>query len=148
MSPRERTARRFRTRKPPAHIVGIVLVDTDVHGASEMQVTEADTALAVGSGDVPVLATPRLVALCEQAACIAIAGRLKPGETTVGGRIEFTHVAPTRVGSVVRAEATLDRTDGRRLVFTVSASDGCGLVGAGRITRVVVERRQFLDKAR
>lgn len=123
-------------------------MEVRVHGSAEMRVTEADTALAVGSGDVPVLATPRLIGLCEQATCAAVEGRLKPGETTVGGRIEFTHVAPTRVGSVVRAEATLDRSDGRRLVFTVSASDACGLVAAGRITRVVVDRAAFLEKAR
>jgi predicted thioesterase len=125
-----------------------VLVRTGVHGVVELLVTEADTALAMGSGDVPVLATPRLAALCEQAAFLAVADRLKPGETTVGLRVELTHVAPTRVGSTVRAEATLDRTDGRRMMFTISASDGCGLIAAGKLTRVVVRRDKFLEKAR
>jgi len=133
---------------PRTPIVDIVLVTTGVHGAAELLVTDADTALALGSGDVAVLGTPRLVALCEQAACSAVADRLKPDETTVGLRVELTHVAPTRVGSSVRAEATLERTDGRRLVFTVSASDACGLVAAGKLTRVVVRRAEFMEKAR
>jgi len=119
-----------------------------VHGHAELLVGEHDTALAAGSGDVPVLATPRIVALCEQASCLAVAGRLKPGETTVGLRVELTHIAPTRVGSTVHAEATLERADGRRLLFTVTVSDACGLVAAGKLTRVVVDRDSFLDKAR
>ncbi len=119
-----------------------------MHGQAELLVGDDDTALAAGSGDVPVLATPRVLALCEQAACSAVAPRLKPGETTVGLRIELTHIAPTRVGSTVRAEATLERVEGRRLSFTVSVTDGCGLVAAGKLTRVVVDRESFLDKAR
>jgi fluoroacetyl-CoA thioesterase len=125
-----------------------VLVETGVQAAADLVVGEADTAQAWGSGDVPVLATPRLAALCEEAACRAVADQLRPGETTVGLHIEFTHVAPTRIGSLVRAEATLDRVEGARLVFTVSATDSCGLVGAGKLTRVVVDRERFLGKAR
>jgi predicted thioesterase len=125
-----------------------VTVETGVHAVVELTVSDRDTAAALRSGDVPVLATPRLIALCEEAACAAVADQLKPGETTVGLRIEFTHVAPTRVGTVVRADATLERVDGLRMVFLVSATDECGLVGAGKITRVVVNRDQFLDKAR
>jgi fluoroacetyl-CoA thioesterase len=125
-----------------------VLVGSGVQGQVELVVGDADTAIAAGSGDVPVLATPRVLALCEEAACRAMADRLKPGETTVGLRIELTHIAPTQVGSSVRAEATLDRIEGRRLLFTVSVSDVCGLVAAGKLTRVVVDRAEFLDKAR
>jgi len=125
-----------------------VLVEVGVRAVVEFVVTEADTARAWGSGDVSVLATPRLVALCELAACRAVADQLATGETTVGLRVEFTHIAPTRVGSTVRAEATLDRADGRRLMFTVAATDGCGLVGAGKMTRAVVDSGGFLDKAR
>jgi fluoroacetyl-CoA thioesterase len=125
-----------------------VLAGSGVQGQVELLVGDADTAIAAGSGDVAVLATPRVVALCEEAACRAVADRLKPGETTVGLRIELTHIAPTQVGSTVRAEATLDRTEGRRMMFTVSVTDACGLVAAGKLTRVVVERASFLDKAR
>ncbi|GAC1528603.1 MAG: thioesterase [Acidimicrobiales bacterium] len=130
-------------------------IEVGAHAVIEETVGAHDTARALGSGDVEVLGSPRLIALCEQACCRAIAGSgaddettRASEETTVGLRVEFTHVAPTRVGSVVKAEATLDRVDGRRLLFTVSASDGCGLIGAGKMTRVAVGRTSFLDKAR
>jgi len=125
-----------------------VPVESGLQGHVELVVGESDTAVAVGSGDVPVLATPRVLALCEQAACLAVASRLGPGETTVGLRIELTHLAPTHVGSTVHAEATLERVEGRRMLFTVSVSDACGLVAAGKVTRVVVDRASFLAKAR
>lgn len=95
-----------------------------------------------------MLATPRLVALCEEACCAAVAGGLAEGSTSVGVRVQFDHLAPVRVGSSVDAEATLEKVEGRRLTFTVSATDAAGLVGAGRMTRVVVEADAFLAKAR
>ncbi|MGQ0826566.1 MAG: thioesterase family protein [Actinomycetota bacterium] len=111
-------------------------------------VTDADTALAMGSGDVPVLATPRVIALAERASVEAIAPDLAPGATTVGYEVQLAHLSPTPVGTHVTAEVTLESVDGRRLTFRVSVSDSRGLVAAGRITRVVVERARFLDKAR
>jgi predicted thioesterase len=114
----------------------------------ELTVAESDTAIALGSGDVPVLGTPRLIALCEEACCRAIEGTLQPHETTVGMRIQFDHLAPTAVGLVVAAEASLEKCEGRRLTFTVSVSDPHGLVGAGKLTRVIVEREPFLKKSR
>jgi len=114
----------------------------------ELTVTDADTALALGSGDVPVLGTPRLVALCEEACCKAIEGQLGPDETTVGMRVQFDHLAPTAVGLAVTADASLEKCEGRRLTFTVSVSDPHGLVGAGKLQRVVVEREPFLKKSR
>ena len=116
--------------------------------ALELVVTDQDTAIAAGSGEVPVLSSPRILALCEEACCAAVAGALRDGETTVGHRTQLDHVAPVRVGSTVRAEATLEKVEGRRLTFTVSVSDGSGLVAAGRVTRVVVNRDEFLEKAR
>jgi fluoroacetyl-CoA thioesterase len=113
-----------------------------------LTVTSADTAAAMGSGDVPVLATPRVVALCEEATVRALAGKLAPDETSVGARVELAHLAPVAVGSEVRATATLERTEGRRLVFSVSVTDACGLVAAGRVTRNVVNRDAFLERAR
>lgn len=114
----------------------------------EIMVSEDDTAIAYGSGSVAVLATPRLVALCEEAAIQAIAGQLDAGSTSVGMRVQFDHLAPTMVGSPVKAEATLEKVAGRRLTFTVSASDPRGLIAAGKVTRVVVDIERFLDKAR
>jgi predicted thioesterase len=111
-------------------------------------VGDQDTAVALGSGDVDVLATPRLISLCEEATVQAVAGTLGEGRTSVGVRVQFDHLAPVRVGSEVTAEAVLEKVEGRRLVFTVSATDAAGLVGAGRVTRVVVDIEGFLAKAR
>ncbi len=125
-----------------------MLVRPGLSARISLEVTEADTALAMRSGDVPVLGTPRLVALCEETACKAVAGTLGEGRTSVGTRVQFDHLAPVRVGSVVTAEATVEKVEGRRLVFTVTASDDAGLVGAGRMTRVIVDVEHFLAKAR
>ena len=110
-------------------------------------VAEADTALALGSGDVPVLGTPRLIALAEQASIEAITGDLPDGRTTVGYQVQLAHLTPTAVGGTVVAEATLEQVEGRRLTFRVSVNDARGLVAAGRITRVIVERARFLERA-
>jgi predicted thioesterase len=111
-------------------------------------VTDADTALALGSGDVPVLATPRVVAFAEQASLEALAGLLPEGTTSVGMRVQLDHLHPTAVGSRVVAEATLERIEGRRLTFSVAVTDGGGLVAAGKVTRVIVDVDHFLSKAR
>jgi predicted thioesterase len=119
-----------------------------LHGSAKLVVGDDDTAVAHHSGDVPVLATPRLIALCEEASIFALTDVLPPGQTTVGMRVQIDHLAPTSVGSSVAAEATLEKVEGRRLTFTVSVSDHCGLVAAGKVTRVIVETDRFLEKAR
>jgi len=119
-----------------------------LHGSAKLVVADADTAIALHSGEVPVLGTPRLIALCEEATLVAVGDELASGQTTVGMRVQIDHLAPTHVGSAVAAEATLEKVEGRRLTFTVSVSDHCGLVAAGKVTRVVVETERFLDKAR
>ena len=111
-------------------------------------VTDDDTAIALGSGEVPVLGTPRVIALVEEAAVKALEGRLASGTTSVGMRVQLDHLAPTAVGHKVRAEATLKEVEGRRLIFAVSVHDERGLVAAGKITRVVVDVDRFMDKAR
>jgi predicted thioesterase len=117
----------------------------------ELTVGEDDTAEQFRSGDVPVLATPRLLALCEEATCRATDGHLTEAQASVATRVQFDHLAPVAIGGVVLAEATLVKVEGRRLIFTVSAArlqgDGGGLVGAGRVTRVVLDRATFLAKA-
>ena len=116
-----------------------------------LKVGEVDTADTLRSGDVPVLATPRLIALCEEASCRALDGRLAAGRTSVATRVRFDHLAPVAIGATVTAEATLVRVEGRRLTFTLSAtlrSEACAdVVGAGRLTRVLVDRAAFLAKA-
>ncbi|MBL8774482.1 MAG: thioesterase [Acidimicrobiales bacterium] len=113
----------------------------------ELTVTDADTALAIGSGTVPVLATPRVVALCEETSVKAVEDDLAPGTTTVGMRVQLDHLAPTPVGQTVSCEATLESMAGRRVTFTVSVNDARGLVAAGKITRVIVDTDRFLEKA-
>jgi fluoroacetyl-CoA thioesterase len=125
-----------------------VSLKTGLTATVELVVAQQDTAPAFGSGSVPVLATPRLVALCEEAAVAAIDGELEEGATSVGMRVQFDHLAPTMIGAPVTAEATLEKVSGRRLTFTVSASDPRGLIAAGKVTRVVVDVERFLDKAR
>ena len=114
----------------------------------ELGVTNDDTAIAMRSGEVAVLATPRIVALVEEATVLALGSTLPAGCTSVGMRVQLDHLAPTAVGHTVRAEVTLERVEGRRLTFAVSVRDERGLVAAGKVTRVVVETERFLDKAR
>jgi fluoroacetyl-CoA thioesterase len=109
-------------------------------------VSADDTAVAARSGDLPVLSTPRIVALCEEAAVAAVTGQLTDDETTVSMRVQLDHLAPSAVGSTVTASAKLEKVEGRRLKFSVSVSDARGLVAAGKVTRVVVERDRFMDK--
>jgi predicted thioesterase len=112
-----------------------------------LTVTESDTAIALGSGDVPVLATPRVVALCEEATVAAIAGQLPEGSTSVGTRVEIDHMKPSLVGEIVTARATLVDVDARRLQFTVTVADADGgAVAVARVWRVIVERDRFLDR--
>jgi fluoroacetyl-CoA thioesterase len=113
----------------------------------ELTVTDADTAQALGSGDVPVLGTPRVLALAEAATVAATAAKLAPGTTTVGTRVELEHTAASPVGATVTATATLAKVDGRRLLFEVRVAAGEQTVAEGRIERVLVDRRQFVARA-
>jgi predicted thioesterase len=124
----------------------MMTVDTGMRGEAKLVVAEADTAHALGSGDVTVLGSPRLVALCEEATVNAIDGELDTGTTTVGMRVQFDHLQPTPIGAEVVAEAVLERVEGRKLTFNVTAHDSGGLIGAGKITRVVVDRERFMSK--
>jgi predicted thioesterase len=115
--------------------------------SAKMVVTDADTAAALHTGDVPVLATPRLVALAEEATVLALESELEAGTTSVGFRVQLDHIAPTAVGGHVQADALLETIEGRRCTFRVSVNDPQGLVATGRVTRVIVDRERFIDKA-
>ena len=113
----------------------------------EFEVTADDTARALGSGDVEVLATPRLLAWCEAATVAALAGQLPPERTSVGSRISLEHLAATGVGGRVSVTAEPEHRDGRLVRFAVSALDGAGrLIGTGEVTRVIVDRQRFADR--
>jgi fluoroacetyl-CoA thioesterase len=113
----------------------------------DIVVGESDTATTMGSGDVPVLATPRLLALAEAATVAALAGHLREDETSVGTRVRLEHLRATGIGRRVVAYAELMEVDGRLLRFAVRAEDGEGrLVGNGEVTRVVVDRGHFMSR--
>lgn len=107
-------------------------------------VGDDDTAIALGSGDLPVLATPRLVAWLEAAAVAAVASGVAPDTTTVGGHIAIDHLAPSRVGSTVVAEASVTDVTGRRITFEVAASESGAPIARGRHVRYLVNREQFM----
>ncbi|GAA0207712.1 MULTISPECIES: thioesterase family protein [unclassified Aeromicrobium] len=108
-------------------------------------VGDADTAAALGSGDLPVLATPRVLAWLEAATCAAL--DLDDGRTSVGTRVEVEHIAASPVGATITATADLVHEDGRLLRFRVAAHDGHGtLVAHGEVRRVVVDRARFLER--
>jgi fluoroacetyl-CoA thioesterase len=113
----------------------------------ELTVTDADTAQSLGSGDVPVLGTPRVLALAEAATVAATARQMPGGITTVGTRAEVVHSAPTPVGRTVTALATLAKVDGRKLLFEVVVRDGETLVAEVRVERVLLDRQRFIEKA-
>lgn len=115
--------------------------------AETMIVEEEDLAMAIGSGDLPVLGTPRMAALMEQAAATLVGAVLEEGITTVGIALSISHTAPTLEGARVTAEATLKAADGRRFEFDVKAYDEVGVIGEGTHVRVSVKAERFLEKA-
>lgn len=122
------------------------MLETGLTHTSSLTVTEALTAKAMGSGDMPVLATPAMMALMENAAMLAVAPELPEGSTTVGGHIESSHLKPTPVGAEVKAEATLTKVDGRKLYFTVKTMQGDTIIGEGTHLRFIVDREKFMSK--
>ncbi|MFN0027929.1 MAG: thioesterase family protein [Acidimicrobiales bacterium] len=123
-------------------------LEQGLRAAFDHEVTHSDTTIAMGSGDVPVLATPRVLALCEKATVDALNGHLEEGKTSVGMRVQLDHLAPTGVGASIRVEAVLEEIEGARVSFKVTVNDDRGLVAVGRVSRVVVSRARFLEKLR
>ena len=113
----------------------------------DREVTEAHTAVARSSGEVEVLATPEVLAWCEEATMAAIAGELPEGETAVGMRVRLDHVRPTPVGTRIAVRAELMKVEGRRLTFDVCASDSRGEIASGQVIRIVVDHDRFMENA-
>jgi predicted thioesterase len=111
-------------------------------------VEDEDTAEVLGSGSLPVLGTPRLLAWCEAATCAAISADLGDGETSVGTRVELEHTRASRVGVRLEVTATPIFRDGRLHRFSVVAreADGGRVLGTGEVTRVVVDTERFLGR--
>src|SRR3954471_12490518 len=123
-------------------------VDEALSASLEFEVTEADTAASLLSGELAVLATPRLVAWMEAATCAAVADGLGERQTTVGTRVAIDHRSASAIGDSVRTTATLTGVEGQVLTFEVVATDlATGrLLGDGAITRAMVDRRKFMAR--
>ena len=122
------------------------MVETGLKHTSQLTVTPAVTAIEMGSGDMPVLATPALMALMENAAMLAVADHLPEGCTTVGGHIASSHLKPSKPGDTVTATATVTRVEGKKIEFNVEARCGDTLLGEGTHLRFIVDRNKFMSR--
>lgn len=113
---------------------------------SSTMVTDKNSADAMGSGSMPVLATPAMIALMENAAMMAVADVLPEGCVTVGSAVNVEHIRPTGVGTSVSATAHLVAVDGRKLTFEVVAVDVGGTIGKGTHVRYIVDSAKFMAK--
>lgn len=113
---------------------------------STLIVTVQDTALYQGSGDMEVLATPRMMALMENAAMLAVKDELPEGSTTVGGHIESSHLRPSKVGTEITATATVTKVEGKKIYFDIKAQMNDVIIGEGTHLRFIVDREKFLSR--
>ena len=121
-------------------------IEIGMRGRAETVVTQENTAQAVGSGLVPVFATPHMIALMENAAVQAVQAALSADEGTVGTRLDVTHDAATPIGMKVWAEAEVTAVEGRKLTFTVRAYDEAEQVGGGTHERFIIRPEKFLAR--
>ena len=119
----------------------------DIRNRIEMTVDESHTALAMGSGELPVFATPAMIALIEETCWRSVAGSLDEGSGTVGTRLDISHVSATPAGMKVWCESELVQREGRRLEFNVEVYDEAGLVGKGTHERFIIDNARFMEKA-
>ena len=127
-------------------IVQTRMLEIGLRYSSELMVTDAVTAAAVGSGDMPVLATPIMMAMMENAAMLAVRDELPAGCTTVGGHIESSHLKPSRVGDVINAIAEVTKVEGKKIRFRIAAYSGNTLLGEGTHLRFIVDRDKFMSR--
>lgn len=119
------------------------MINVDDTASVSLTVASRDTAVALGSGDVAVLGTPRIVALCEQAAVAAIADSLEETSTSVGTAISIDHLRATAVGATVTASAVVVAVDGKSISFTLLVAEGDITVASGNHNRYIVNRLRF-----
>lgn len=112
-------------------------------GEASITVGEEQTAPRIGSGKIPVLATPVMINLMEAAALDAVEHLLPEGHQSLGTHLDVSHIAATPVGLEVRATAEVTAVEGRKIHFRVEAHDAAELIGAGSHVRVVVEVARF-----
>ncbi len=122
------------------------MITTGNKNIIEIAVTKNDTARVLGSGELEVLATPRMVALMEECAYKCVASELEDGQSTVGTLMNVKHLSATPVGMRAWAEAEVTEVDGRRIVFSVKAYDDSGLIGEGTHERFIIFAEKFTQK--
>ena len=115
-------------------------------GTVTVKVTKENCASAIGSGALDVFATPSMIALMENAACEAIKASLQPGESSVGTKVNISHLKASALEDTITATATLTEIDGRILVFEVVANDSKGIIGEGTHERFIINAEKFLSK--
>lgn len=121
-------------------------MNTGLTYTSTLRIEDRHLACNVGSGDLPVLGTPVMLTLMENAAMMAVAPELEATSTTVGSHIASSHIKATGKGHLISATAELIEVEGRKLTFKVSASDEDGLIGEGEHIRYIVDRERFIQK--
>lgn len=119
-----------------------------LEGRAETVVSQEDTAEAMGSGLLPVFATPCMIALMENAASSSLLPYLAEGEGSVGVRLDVAHTSATPVGLKVWAVSKVTAVEGRRIEFEVAAFDERGEIGRGTHSRAVIRSERFMEKAR
>lgn len=122
------------------------MIEIGLQAESKVKVSDSNTALTLGSGDMEVFATPAMVALMENAAMKAVADHLSEGSTTVGTAMQTSHIKASKLGATITASAELTQVEGRSLKFVVKAWDEVGTIGEGEHTRFIVDRERFLAK--
>ncbi len=121
-------------------------IELGLKGRSETVVTNQNTADAVGSGLVPVFATPFMIALMENAACTALVPYLEAGQGSVGTKLNITHDSATPIGLKVWAEAEVTAVNGKQIIFSVNAFDEKGPIGGGTHERFIITVDRFMEK--
>lgn len=122
------------------------MIQIGLKHTSELTVNDAVTAIQMGSGDMPVLATPAMMALMENAAMLAVKDALPDGCTTVGGHIESSHLKPSKIGDKITATAEVTKVDGKKIEFKVAAYSGGSILGEGTHLRFIVDKEKFMSK--
>ena len=140
------TDRKTRSRLSCSGLEKAVLT-TGIKGNRELVVTKELTAQAMGSGELPVFATPAVIALAEETAWRSVAAKLEPGQGTVGTMLQVEHISATPIGMKVRCETELIEIDRRKLTFSVEVFDEAGVVAKGTHCRFIVENEKFLKRA-
>ncbi len=113
---------------------------------AQTTVDHSNTALAIGSGDLHVFATPAMIALMENVAAQAVKGVIEDGSTTVGTVVNIVHARASGIGETVTAMAELREIEGRKLIFHVVATDSHGVIGEGVHERVIIDIQRFMSK--